>query len=140
MSSPLTIINPNDRNWTRHRFVLSFGAHAPTHLMVYANSLDDALEECGEWLLEHEPGHFHDPDYSGVATEKACTQCIPNEVFCDDCQQVAVTDMTYTESGWLLSWEWSITLEDPSRAEIKAFISELEKRHYSDDPVVAVNV
>ena len=54
----LTIINPSNRDYARHRYVLSFGAHACTHLMVYASSLDSALEECADWLADNAPGHI----------------------------------------------------------------------------------
>lgn len=151
MSSPLTIINPNDRNWTRHRYVLWFGACGPTHLMAYANSLDDALEECGEWLAKHAPGLImaawgeeHSALVKEACEEAGLTYPPPSDVCADmdhhyqDAQQSAESDLTYTESGYLTSHEWGITLEDPTRSEIKAFIAELAERHYSDEPVVKV--
>lgn len=151
MSAPLTIINPNDRNWTRHRFVLWFGwfgTCVPTHLMVYANGLDDALEECADWLAANEPGHLmplygdeHMALIAEVATEHGLTLAQLDEVDEQqrfDLEQDATADCTYTEQGYLTSYEWGISLENPTRAEVKAFIAELESRHYGDGPVVKV--
>lgn len=161
MSAPLTIINPSERDYTRHRYVLSFGAYSCTHLMVYASSLEDALEECAEWLADHAPGHImlkgnggdtRDPELD-VLMREACQEhgldfdAIDwNELDGDeqqrlwDIEQEAYSDLTECERGYLTSYEWCITFEDPSRAEIKAFIASLAERHYSDGPVVAVNV
>lgn len=47
--------------------------------------LDGALEEAASWLVDNAPGHFHE-----VESEE-------DEV-----------DMTYTESGYLASWEWYV--------------------------------
>lgn len=160
MSSPLTIINPSDRDYTSHRYVLWFGACASTHLMVYASSIDDALEECAEWLADNAPGHImligngndkRDPELD-VLLGEACEEAglawpIPDDVdFSDsdamqpywDAEQQAYADLTQCERGYLTSYEWGISLEDPTRSEIKAFIAELAERHYSDEPVVKV--
>lgn len=144
----LTIVNPSNRSWTSHRYVLSFGAVGTTHLMAYANSLEDALEECAEWLAKHAPGHImpmYGEEHMALIHEQAEEHGLTPEALQEldddqryDVEQDAVADMTYTEAGYLTSYEWFITLEDPSRAEIKAFIASLSERHYSDDPVVQV--
>lgn len=147
MSSPLVIINPTDRDYYTHRYVLSFGAYACTHLMVYASSLDDALEECAEWVTDNAPGHImaHDSDELVELFEEARAELFGDTQATElsdeqrwECEEQATADLTYTESGYITSYEWTITLEDPSRAEIKAFIASLAERHYSDEPVVAV--
>ena len=50
--------NPTDRSWTRHRYILWFGACGATRVMVWANDLESAMEEAAEWLKEHAPGHI----------------------------------------------------------------------------------
>mgnify|MGYP001558508470 CR=1 FL=1 len=128
--------------------------------MVYANGLESALEECADWLADNAPGHImltgngrdkRDP-HLDVLMAETCKELglawpIPDDVdFSDsdamqpywDAEQTAFADLTETERGYLTSYEWFITLEDPSRSEIKAFIAELAERHYSDEPVVAV--
>jgi hypothetical protein len=42
-------INGSDRDWTKHRYIPCFGAYGDTLLMVWANDLDDALDECVDW-------------------------------------------------------------------------------------------
>lgn len=158
MSAPLTIVNPSERTWTRHRYVLWFGACAPTYLMVYADGPDDALEKCADWLADNEPGLImleghgndaRDPELDELL-EEACREQglewpIPDDAWGTsdmepywDAEQTAYADLTHTERGYLTSYEWGIELEDPSRDEIKGFIAELAERHYSDTPVVAV--
>ena len=45
--NPLVLVNPTDRDWTKGRYVLAFGAYGWTRLMVWASSLEDALIEQG---------------------------------------------------------------------------------------------
>lgn len=56
----VTIINPNDANFYKHRYVFAFGAYGDTLLMAYAEGPDSALDECIDWLVEHAPGHIID--------------------------------------------------------------------------------
>jgi hypothetical protein len=127
------LVNPVDRDWTKHRFVLWFGACAPTRLMVWANSLDDALEEAAEWLAENAPGNImkdweeeHKALVSEVCEERGITfpdgfDALPDEAKWAICDE-AESDLTRTESGFLTSYEWGIDLEDPSRADLDTFL------------------
>lgn len=155
MSAPLTVVNPSDRDYQSHRFVLSFGAVGTTHLLVWGN-LDDALETAAEWLCEHAPGHVmlkghgkdkRDPQLDELMAE-TCEEIglawpIPDDIDGGsdemqpywDAEQKAFADLTECEDCYLTSYEWSITLEDPSRKRLKAFIASLAERHYSDGPV-----
>ncbi len=144
MQAPLVVVNPSERDYTDHRFVLSFGAVGTTHLLVWGH-LDDALETAAEWLAEHAPGHImaHDSDELQELFNEAMGELYPESESIDDldpeqverCQEQATADLTYTEAGYLTSYEWFITLENPTRSELKSFISELAERHYSDGPV-----
>ena len=55
-------VNPNDRDWTRHRYVFWFDAHAPGYLLVWANDEGSALAEAADYLAEHAPGMFCDQE------------------------------------------------------------------------------
>jgi hypothetical protein len=146
--SQLVLVNPSDKSWTRHRYVLSFGAVGTTHLLVWGNGLDDALEEAAEYLADNAPGHImrHDSDELGELLNEAMGELYPQydsfEALTSElqwaCEEKATADLTHTEAGYLTSYEWFVTLEDPTRAELKAFIASLEARHYSDEPVVKV--
>jgi hypothetical protein len=160
MSAPLTIINPTDRDYTTHRYVLWFGACAPTFLMVYASSLDDALEECAEWLGDNArglillEGHGNDTrdEQLDELMADACKDAglawpVPDSVEFNsadmqpywDAEETAYADLTRTERGFIPSDEWGIELNEyATRGDIKALIARLAERHYSDTPVVAI--
>ena len=129
----VTLVNPTDRDWSRHRFVLQFGAYGSTNLMVWANSLDDAIETAAEWLAEHAPGHVipiwgeeHKDLIREVCSERGIEfpggfEALDDETKYAICAD-AETDLTMTESGFLRSYEWTIAAEDPTRAELDAFL------------------
>lgn len=50
------IANPCDHNWTRNLYYFSLGAYGSTHLYVWANSADDAMEHMVEWADDNAPG------------------------------------------------------------------------------------
>lgn len=115
-------------------FVLWFGTCGTTYLHVYADSLESALEECAAYLAEHAPGHVM--PYAGeehtTLLREACEEhgvafdpdrfhgVIDSEA--DEILQFAEADLTYTESGFLTSYEWGISLENPTTAQLYAFI------------------
>lgn len=92
-------------------YALSFGAYGWTRLLVYASSLEDALEEAAGWLADFAPGHLSDlseeyKDALKEATEELGEDADEEELQAK-AQEIAETDMTYTESGWLTSHEWN---------------------------------
>lgn len=129
----LTMINPTMRRFHDHAFVLCFGAYGWTRLHVYADSLEDALEECASWLADHAPGLItkqNSDEYNDLMRE-ACEESNlvwPPPKDCDDyepyweAEESAMTDHTRTEAGWIPSWEWGIALEDPTVPELYAFV------------------
>ena len=130
----IDIVNPDDRIWTRHRYILWFGACGTTHRMIWANNFEAALETAGEWLAEHAPGHImaHGSEEHAELIREACKErgidFDPSKCYgtieppWDEILQEAEADLTYTESGLITSYEWGIDFEDPTREEIKAFI------------------
>ncbi len=148
----LHIINPENRETGRYastnRYVLWFGACGATYLMVWERSLDDALETCAEWLADNAPGliEAHDSEHLQELYQEACEELFPGIAESDledeqrwEAQEQATADMTYTESGYLTSYEWGIVFDEGAdRADVKAWIADLVARHYSDDPAIAV--
>lgn len=135
--SAIVIVNPDQRDWARHRYVLWFGAYASTRLMIWANSLESAIEDAAEWLAEHAPGHLmapNSPEYIDLLRD-ACKDHgiewdpdrfyggIDSEI--EAVIQDAEADLTYTESGYLTSYEWGICLEDPTREDLASFVASL---------------
>lgn len=96
-------------------YVLQFGAHG-TALHCYASGLEDALEQCAAWLAEYAPGHImaHGSDeHTALCREAfedaglAWTGAIDWEDQAQsDAMESAEADLTYTESGYLTSYEW----------------------------------
>lgn len=127
-------VDPSEAGFGNHRYIFHFGAYGDLHLLVWGNHLEDALETAAGWLADFAPGHLTDlsEEYAAelisVREETGC-KCSQEDP-CDTCreaaQEAAEADMTYTESGWLTSWEWGFT-EDPDRETIL----ELQKRHLS---------
>lgn len=101
------------------------GHAACVHGMASGLDFDDALEIAAEKLLEVAPGLFTEPDYKETCREYN----VDFEAFkaarnpYDDFHAVvdeAEADLTHTESGWLLSHEWTI-VGTMSREKLLAF-------------------
>lgn len=148
----LHIVNPSNRSFCDNRYVLWFGACGPTFLMVWEHSLEDALETAAGWLADNAPGLImpaFGEEHMGLLKE-ACEErgltleqwqalCDAGDGTYSDIQEDAEADLTYTEAGYLTSYEWGIVFDDgASRADVKAWIADLEARHYSDTPAVQV--
>ncbi len=93
-------------------WLFSFGAYSGTHVVAFG-SLEDALEDAAATLLEVAPGMFTDPEYPERTAEQS------DDEFADALLD-AEADLTYTESGWLPSWEW--TCREVTPEEILAFV------------------
>lgn len=108
-----------DTGNTRTVWGMQFGAYGDTHVWVLGDTdLCDALEAAAAVLP---PGMFVEPDYPGAAIDlgldpEACD--LQSEAVCD----AAEADLTYTESGWLASWEWHGSEIDA--AEMGAYIDD----------------
>jgi hypothetical protein len=153
--STLHIVNPENRSMGRYsrsnRYVLWFGAHGPTYLMVWEDSLEDALETAAGWLADNAPGLIM-PDgdeHLESLRREACeehglTYPAPDGTDYEAegyyaAFESAEADLTYTESGYLTSYEWGIMFDEHhSRAELKQWLAELAERHYSDKPLITV--
>lgn len=105
-------INPGERDWKPGIYDLQFGANGDTHVSVHARSDEDALELAADYLADIAPGLFSEPDYADAAREMGLLLCyqflLAEEPELEEIRQRAEVDHTYTEAGWLLSWEWGI--------------------------------
>lgn len=52
------IANPSDASDDKSLFEFQFGAYGDDHVYVWADDIEDALEEAFEWLDENAPGHL----------------------------------------------------------------------------------
>lgn len=136
MARKIHVINPSDKSYTNQRFVLWFGACAPTYILVYGH-LEDCLELAAEWLADNEPGHITTNDeimelVREVLTDRVLTEgdylaalegthetLSPDDAY--EIEEQATADLTYTESGYLASYEWGIALDNPTRTELIEF-------------------
>lgn len=110
-------INPAERD-SGNTFDFQFGAYADTQVSVHARHIEDGLELAAEWLRDNEPGHFVTDEEMAEHFEEALKEldptADPKTVWTDDSDlasraaEQAETDLTYTESGYLRSWEWYV--------------------------------
>lgn len=81
------------------------GISTPTYIAVIGGNLEDALEEAAEWLAEHAPGYFVDDANLKELHEEALEESGSDE---EKAYEIATADLTYTESGYLESWNWYV--------------------------------
>lgn len=111
--------SPSEGRWpgyssrSCHLYVLWFGRMGTTYLMVWAYSLQDALEEGAQWCADHAPGLLSEEQY-----KEAFKEAIEDGKSEEEAWDEAEVDMTYTESGHIGSDEWGIEAEDPSREDL----------------------
>jgi hypothetical protein len=110
------IANPSERpegTYRRNRrFLFSFGAYGSTHVLVYGRSLDDALDEAIDWLVDNAPGHLMDEQVA-----EAYREAIAAGKSEEEAAEEAETDMTCGGNcgHYIASWEWfvsEVTRED----------------------------
>lgn len=104
------IANPDGVEWAFGRYgsgrlwVFQFGAVGTMRVIVWGeaglSSLDDALETAAEAA----PGYF-----SNEEVDEAYKEAKEEGLSDEDAQEEATTDMTYTESGYIPSWEWHVS-------------------------------
>jgi hypothetical protein len=116
----LEIVNPGDRSWTRQRFILAFGDMGWTKLLVWANSVDDALDEAVDWIEDHAPGLLCDDEVT-EAYEAAIAEGKSEE----EAMAEATVDTTCAgnHGRYLNSQHWTIWAENPTREQIKTLQS-----------------
>jgi hypothetical protein len=113
------VVNPGDKDWTSGRFLLWFGAYGDTKLLVWANSLEDALDAAVDWLETNAPGML----LGGVELEELHAAAVADGNGADQAWEVATADLTCAGNGgrYLPSWEWGLVSENPTRGELLAY-------------------
>jgi len=121
MSTPVVIINPTDRSWTRHKFVLHLGTYGTTTLIAYADHLQEALDHCIDWAVGNAPGLLCDEEVN-----EAYQEALADGASLSDAYDVAAVDTTCGGNcgNHILSYEWGLTAEDPTRDEMMAIIGD----------------
>lgn len=124
----INVANPHERSFERQSYLFCFGAYGSTYVLAYGG-LEDALESAAEWLADNAPGHIigHGSDHAKDLWREACAEVgiDPDDSDADDdlkCKafEIAESDLTHTESGYLTSHEWAIVAENPSKATLIA--------------------
>lgn len=118
-------------NYPRTRFLLAFGAYGWTKLLVWANYLEDALDEAIDWIADNAPGLLCNDqvaeDYrEALARLTEENAALPEEERRseEDLESEAYDESTEdTTCGgnagdYILSHEWCIMAEDPSREDL----------------------
>lgn len=125
MSDERTVIpvNPQDADWTDQRFVLWFGEISPVQLLIWGKSLEDCLDEGLDWVEENAPGLLCDTE---VAEEY---ERLIAEGKSED-YAIAESEVDTTSGGnhgvRINSDHWGISLDNPSRGELLAFMGRVE--------------
>jgi hypothetical protein len=116
-NSSIPVANPTDYNFSRDTmplYLFQFGAYGDTRVYAWGCSgLEDALEAAAVWLRDNAPGVFHEVDYAGAAADVGAPEDWDSadnvDRWGERVQEAAEVDMTYTEVGYLASWEWSVS-------------------------------
>ncbi len=96
-----SIANPDQWLWSSTLWRFDIGACGPTHIYVWEDSLEEALEIAAAYIRDRGwNGLFTEPELDD-AREELGAQASDEAVF-----DAATQEMTYTESGYLLSYEW----------------------------------
>jgi hypothetical protein len=136
-------------------WAFQFGAYGTTNVYVWAGAahtaLEDALEEAAAVLADEAPGHLtSEKDMTDLYKEAAKDLGVPwpiedwDDPDVEAVREQAEADMTYTESGWLTSYEWTVNelhAGDETYAEVwEISIDKLaEDGDLDDDDVEKVN-
>jgi hypothetical protein len=127
-TSEIRLVNPSQRDgWMRtYCYVFAFGAYGWTRLMVWGDSLDSALDEAIDWLVENEPGHIVDEQVN-EEYERLCEEYGPLLLTDEVRQQLQEEAEQDTTCGGncgnrILSHEWSILAEDPTAEDLRAIL------------------
>jgi len=125
------MINPTERRYYDHAYVMWFGAYGWTRLHVFASDLEDALETCAAWLADHAPGLITksgDEQWNELMAE-ACAERglawpIPEDADLEpyhEAEDGAMSDQTRTESGWI-NEDCGMALKDPTAKQLYDYI------------------
>lgn len=121
------IINPQDRPEGQYRsqnsrYVLWFGGpYSATCLMAYAGHLEDALDQCVDWIAVNAPGWL-----ANDAVNEEYARLIGEGMDEEEAQEKAAADTTVAGNGsdYLHSGEWGIVAHEVDRAGMKELLKD----------------
>lgn len=134
-------------------WLFQFGTVGTTNVAVWDGGhlhLEGALEEAAGWLAENAPGHItSEEEMAELYKEAADDLGVPwppkGRIDWDDKNTQKVTeqaeaDMTYTESGWLTSYEWYVNeLEPGSELYNEVFEQTVDELDLDEDEIETAN-
>jgi hypothetical protein len=126
MDNKLIILNPTEREYHNGQmFILWFGygftRFGSVKLAVYAKHLEDALDECIDYIAEHAPGYLCD-DEVAAEFERLKVEGVDDETAAEQSE----VDTTCGGGGGnrIKSEAWGIISERPTRKERMHIIEE----------------
>ena len=117
------VINGWNKHFCKTRFVLAFGAYGNVVLMTYSPHLEDALDECIDWIAEHAKGLLCDD-----AVNETYNRLIAEGKDAETAYQEATVDTTSGGNcgNYLNSWEVQILAENPDRRTLKEIVANFD--------------
>lgn len=112
-------IDVSGKVWNKQAWLFSFGAHGDHRVIVWADSLEDALEEAAGNLPR---GYFVPDDYLQELQQEAAEEGDLDSW--DD-------DLTYTESGYIAACEWFV--REITKLGIIEAVRDYKARGYEPD-------
>jgi hypothetical protein len=109
----VNVINADEKINGTKSHMIGFGSVGTTWCLVFAYSIEDALEDAAQWLADKELFGHITPHDRGL-----------DELGCDCADPYECESHTYTEAGWLTSHEWFVIGENMSRNQIISFAHE----------------
>lgn len=118
------VVNPGDKHFAKNRWCLAFGAYGSNVLLVWANHLEDALDECIDWIADHAPGllcvnevaeAYQRAIAEGKDEETAYTESTVDTICAGNC------------GNYINSWEVQILAENPDRRTLKEIVRDFDK-------------
>jgi hypothetical protein len=141
----MNIANASEVSWIDRLWRFQFGAFTTTAIYCWADSIDEGLEVCAAWLFDHSPGHLIQmgdpelseliegvlPDGETISSWQAAFRSGSNhdQSWACEVEQEAFADLTYTDSGYLTSYEWWVDeVDDPAeynRVKLACIVEQL---------------
>lgn len=105
--------NPN-------RYVIAFGAYGWTVCLVWADHLEDALDECFDWAEDNAPGLFCDDSVNEEYNRAIAEGKSEDEAY----EKSTVDTICAGNYGhYMPAWEVHLVCENPDRKTLKEIVA-----------------
>lgn len=118
----VVLVNPIDRG-ADHRYIFALGAYGWTKVMIWADSLDSALDAAVDWCRDYAPGLL-----ANEQRDEAYDDAVRSGLTHEEAWDAAHVNLTIA-GNWgdtIRSDEWHIVAEDPSRSEVLAILGRIK--------------